>query len=98
MYYRYWMHRDASHLCPAHYGIRTRRHKLICYYNDPLGQPGAHGPVDPVEWELFDLEVDPYEVNNVIDDPAYAETLAELRDELARIQAHLGDTPYPIPA
>ena len=22
MYYRYWMHRDGSHLCPAHYGVR----------------------------------------------------------------------------
>ncbi len=36
MYYRYWMHRDGSHNCRAHYGIRTRTHKLICYYNDPL--------------------------------------------------------------
>ncbi|MEL7157472.1 MAG: sulfatase, partial [Actinomycetota bacterium] len=36
MYYRYWMHRDRAHGCPAHYGVRTRRHKLICYYNDPL--------------------------------------------------------------
>ena len=59
MYYRYWMHRDGAHGCPAHYGVRTRTHKLICYYNDPLDQPGAHGPADPVEWELFDLVADP---------------------------------------
>ncbi|MEL7159104.1 MAG: sulfatase/phosphatase domain-containing protein, partial [Actinomycetota bacterium] len=64
------MHRDRAHGCPAHYGVRTRRHKLICYYNDPLAQPGARGPADPIEWELFDLERDPYEVDNVIDDPA----------------------------
>ena len=38
MYYRYWMHRDSSHNVPAHYGVRTRTHKLICYYNDPLDQ------------------------------------------------------------
>lgn len=95
MYYRYWMHRDGAHLCPAHYGVRTRTLKLICYYNDPLGQLGANGPVDPLEWELFDLVNDPMEVSNVIDDPAYAEVRDELRTELARLQAELGDAPYP---
>lgn len=95
MYYRYWMHRDGAHLCPAHYGVRTRSHKLICYYNDPLGQLGANGPSDPIEWELFDLIADPMEVDNLIDDPSYAETLADLRTELARLQTEVGDTPYP---
>ena len=95
MYYRYWMHRDGAHLCPAHYGVRTRTHKLICYYNDPLGQLGANGPVDPIEWELFDLVDDPLEVSNVIGDPAYTHVVEELRAELARLQADLGDTPYP---
>ena len=61
MYYRYWRHRDDAHDVPAHYGVRTKTHKLICYYNDPLDQPGANGPVDPVEWELFDLVSDPLE-------------------------------------
>lgn len=94
MYYRYWMHRDSAHLCPAHYGVRTRTHKLICYYNDPLGQLGANGPADPLEWELFDLVNDPMEVSNVIDDPAYTEVRVELRTELARLQTELGDEPY----
>ncbi len=94
MYYRYWMHRDGSHLCPAHYGVRTRTHKLICYYNDPLDQPGAHGPADPVEWELFDLVADPYEVNNVFGHPEHAAVQAELLTELARLQAKVGDEPF----
>ncbi len=93
MYYRYWMHRDAAHNVPAHYGVRTATHKLICYYNDPLGQPGANGPADPVEWELFDLVNDPLETTNVIDDPSYAAVVAELQAELARLQDELGDTP-----
>jgi len=93
MYYRYWMHQDGSHDCPAHYGVRTKTHKLICYYNDPLGQPGAHGPSEPMEWELFDLVVDPYEVNNVIDDDAYAQIRGELEAELTRLQAEVGDQP-----
>ena len=95
MYYRYWMHRDGAHLCPAHYGVRTATHKLICYYNDPLDQPGAHGPSDPVEWELFDLVADPYEVHNVIDDPEYAAIRAELAGQLAAFQADVGDDPFP---
>ena len=95
MYYRYWMHRDGAHLCPAHYGIRTKTHKLICYYNDPLDQPGAHGPSDPVEWELFDLVADPFEVSNLYGDPQQADLIAELETELLAHQERIGDTPYP---
>lgn len=95
MYYRYWMHRDGAHNVPAHYGVRTRSHKLICYYNDPLGQLGANSPVDPVEWELFDLVADPLETTNVIDDERYAEVRRELEAELARLQAAVGDEPHP---
>lgn len=95
MYYRYWMHRDEAHNVWAHYGIRTHRHKLICYYNDPMGQPGAHGPATPPEWELFDLERDPFETHNVIDDPGYAGVAAELRERLGRLQAEVGDEPHP---
>jgi len=95
MYYRYWMHRDGAHNTPAHYGVRTKTHKLICYYNDPLDQEGANGPADPIEWELFDLVDDPLEMRNVIDDPAYGAVRAELATELARLQSELGDDPYP---
>ena len=34
--------------------------------------------------QLYDLENDPYEQNNVANDPAYAEVLQRLKDELAR--------------
>ncbi|MBT8213166.1 MAG: sulfatase [Acidimicrobiia bacterium] len=94
MYYRYWMHRDEDHDVWAHYGVRTLEHKLIYFYNDPLGQPGALGPSDPPEWELFDLEADPFEVNNVYDDPAYAGVVADLQRELARLQDVVGDEPH----
>ncbi|MGA9596598.1 MAG: sulfatase [Acidimicrobiia bacterium] len=95
MYYRYWMHRDSAHNTPAHYGVRTKTHKLICYYNDPLDQPGANGPRDPIEWELFDLEADPYEVSNVVDNPDYTTVRSMLEEELTRLQAVVGDEPYP---
>ena len=95
MYYRYWMHNDGAHACPAHYGVRTRTHKLICYYNDPLDQLGARGPANPMEWELFDLVADPLEVDNRYGQPGTEATTAELRTELARLQAAVGDTPFP---
>jgi arylsulfatase A-like enzyme len=94
VYYRYWMHDDEIHRVPAHYGVRTRTHKLIGYYNDPLGQMGARGPVVPPEWELFDLVADPAELHNVIADPAYRQVALELQAELARLQADLGDEPH----
>jgi choline-sulfatase len=95
MYYRYWMHNDGAHAVPAHYGVRTTTHKLICYYNDPLGQPGANGPANPIEWELFDLVADPLEVDNIYGRPGTEAITAELRTELARLQATVGDTPHP---
>lgn len=94
MYYRYWEHDDPHHHVPAHYGVRTRTHKLICYYGDSLGVPGASERRMPIEWELFDLENDPQELNNVIDDPAQRVALDELREELERLQNHYGDEPY----
>ena len=93
MYYRYWMHNDGSHACPAHYGVRTKTHKLICYYNDPLDQPGANGPANDVEWELFDLVADPLEMHNLYGQPGTEALTAELLAELHRLQAEVGDEP-----
>jgi len=106
VYYRYWMN-AAHHNVAAHYGIRTHKYKLIYYYYDGCGQPGTEqghcagkgsilslDDLEP-EWELFDLEKDPAELNNVIDDPAYAGVARELKDELHRLQAEVGDERYP---
>jgi arylsulfatase A-like enzyme len=93
LYYRYWMHK-AHHNVYAHYGLRTHRYKLIYYYNDALGQAGAIDETYDPEWELFDLEQDPYELHNVYHDPAYAELVAELTEELHRLQAEVGDERY----
>ena len=94
MYYRYWMHK-AQHNVYAHYGIRSHRYKLIYYYADALDQAGAINERYTPEWELFDLEADPFELHNVVGDPAYREIVAELKAELHRLQAELGDERYP---
>ncbi|MFE3448949.1 sulfatase [Nonomuraea sp. NPDC059194] len=94
VYYRYWEHDDGIHHVWAHYGVRTERHKLVYYYADGLGLPGTSNQVFAPEWELFDLESDPWELRSVHDDPAYTDVRRELAAELARIQAEIGDKPH----
>ncbi len=93
MYYRYWMHK-SHHNVYAHYGVRTHRYKLIYFYNAALGQPDAVDETYEPEWELFDLERDPYELCSVYNDPAYADVRRELTDLLHRLQEEVADERY----
>jgi len=78
VYYRYYEY-PAVHSVKRHYGVRTDRYKLIHFYYD----------ID--EWELYDLKKDPDEMNNVYDDPAYADVVKELKAELKRLQKKYKD-------
>lgn len=77
MYYHYYefghLGKGGWHRVHPHYGVRTERYKLIYFY-------------DLDAWELYDLKEDPHELNNVYADPAYQDTVAELKAELARLQ------------
>lgn len=92
MYYRYWVNRDVAHHVWAHHGVRTDRYKLVYYYDEPCDAPGAYPGGGSPEWELFDLQADPAELQSVYDDPSYADVVADLKHELRRLQAELGDT------
>ena len=85
MYYRYFMH-QGEHNVYAHYGVRTKRHKLIYYYRDDPG---------PQEWELFDLEEDPAELMNVYGEGRYAETVRVLQARLKKLRSEFGDETDP---
>jgi len=76
MYYRYY--HPGHHNVAAHYGIRTDRYKLI-YFNK-LNQ-----------WELYDLQSDPREMNNVYRDPRYASTVKTLKEEMLKLKKELKD-------
>lgn len=93
MYYRYWMHNSNDHHVPAHYGVRTKKYKLIYYYGKPLGMKGAQEPPSKPEWELFDVEKDPREMKNIYNDPAYKSVVDQLKTQLHKLQQELGDTP-----
>ena len=85
MYYHYYEY-PAVHMVKRHYGVRTRRYKLIHFYYD----------IDA--WELYDLEKDPNELNNVYDNPAYADVVKELKAELERLRKEYKDTTgLPVP-
>ena len=85
-YYRYWMHM-AHHDNPGEMAIRTKSHKLIYFYGcDYKGENRT-----PPAWELYDLKKDPQEVNNVYDDPAYADVRDRLKTELADLRKNVGD-------
>ena len=79
VYYTYYEY-PAIHMVKRHYGIRTDRYKLIHFYYD----------ID--EWELYDLQEDPKEMQNVYDDPAYKEIRDMMHKRLATIRTQYGDS------
>ena len=79
IYYHYYEY-PAVHMVKRHYGIATKDFKLMHFYYD----------VD--EWELYDRRKDPQETNNVYDDPAYAETVAELKTKLEALRKKYRDS------
>ena len=78
-YYHYYEY-PGPHSVKRHYGVRTRRYKLIHFYYDSDA------------WELYDLQKDPDELNNLYGIPEYAEIVKDLKVELKRLRAQYGDS------
>jgi arylsulfatase A-like enzyme len=74
-YYEY----PGSHSVRKNRGVRTGRWKYIHYFEPPE------------EFELYDLQKDPREVNNLYGRPQYAGKVAELRAELDRLRKETAD-------
>jgi arylsulfatase A-like enzyme len=73
-YYHYY--EDAVHGVARHYGVRTDRYTLAHFYKSK-------------EWELFDRQKDPHQMNSVYGQPAYGSVERELKAELARLRREL---------
>jgi arylsulfatase A-like enzyme len=76
-YYQYFEYPHGWHRVKKHYGVRTKTHKLIHFYDD----------IDA--WELFDLKADPNELNNVFGQEKYATVQNELERELSRLKKEM---------
>lgn len=79
VYYHYYEYPLWHHVQP-HYGMRTPKYKIAHFYYD----------IDV--WEMYDLENDPDEMNNLMLDANYTELAEKLKKELAQLRIEVGDT------
>lgn len=79
LYYHYYDY-PAFHMVKKHYGISTKRYKLMHFYDD----------ID--SWEFYDLEQDPSEMRNAIEDPNYADVIQRMHLQLDSVQKAYGVT------
>jgi arylsulfatase A-like enzyme len=77
IYYRYY-HDPGDHNTRAHYGVRTKTHKLIYFWKKD-------------QWELYDLVNDPNELNNLYGQPGQEQLTASLKAELLRLKKAVRD-------
>ena len=79
--YEYYEYPGENEVRP-HRGIRTERYKLIHYY------------LEPEEFELYDLQDDPGELNNLYENAAHRPLLDMLRRRMAELRRETGDVAY----
>lgn len=82
IYYHYYEY-PGFHSVRAHYGVRTDRYKLMRFYGDINA------------WEFYDLETDPGEMHNRIDDPSMQGVIAGLKRKLVDLRTQYEDTDGP---
>ncbi|MFT6058672.1 MAG: arylsulfatase A-like enzyme [Lentimonas sp.] len=77
IYYHYYEY-PSVHMVPKHNGIRTERYKLMHFYE--FG-----------EWEFYDLENDPEELNNLYGKTDFAELIETHKAKLVSLQDYYDD-------
>lgn len=77
VYYHYY--ENGEHGVSPHFGVRTKRYKLIRFYEKVSG------------WELYDLQADTAEMNNLYGKKGYEKNTALLKKQLGALIAHYGD-------
>lgn len=78
LYYHYYEGPPRVHRVAQHYGVRTDRYTLVHYPNHE-------------EWELFDLETDPEQIQSVYGDPEYADIQQALKNRIDELQEQYED-------
>ena len=80
LYYHFYEY-PAEHKVKRHYGVRTDRYKLIHFYND----------ID--QWELYDLEADPTEMEDLYGKSGFEAITEELKGRIKEMEIEYGVTP-----
>jgi arylsulfatase A-like enzyme len=75
----------AQHCVRKNRGVRTKRWKLIQFWEQPE------------EWELYDLQNDPDELHNLVGDQKHASVLRIMKEQLQRVRDEVGDRDPPGP-
>jgi arylsulfatase A-like enzyme len=78
-FYEYYEY-PAEHCVRKNRGVRTRRWKLIHFWEQPE------------EWELYDLQNDPDEMRNLAASRSHASIVRDLRQRLTALRRETGDT------
>jgi arylsulfatase A-like enzyme len=76
--YEYYEFPGAEEVRP-HRGVRTERYKYIHFF------------LEPQEYELYDLQTDPNEDENLYGKPEYAELTARMQTRLEELRRETGD-------
>lgn len=71
LYYHYY--ENGEHAVSPHFGIKTKRYKLIRFYKRVEG------------WELYDLENDPHEMHNLYGNKKYKKITVALYQHLLQL-------------
>ncbi|KAA3610529.1 MAG: DUF4976 domain-containing protein [Calditrichaeota bacterium] len=74
IYYHYYEYPHGWHDVKKHYGVRTKKYKLLQFYDELEAT------------ELYDLEKDPNELKNVNGDPQYAQIQKDLETKLQELR------------
>ncbi len=88
MYYRYYSNESNR---PAHFGIRTDRYKLALFYGQSRIKIERDTMKYPPGWEFYDLQKDPREDHNAINDDNYQATIKQLKRRLNTVKGQTGD-------
>ena len=78
IYYHYYEY-PSVHMVPRHNGIRSKRYKLMHFYQFEN------------EWELYDLKTDPDELKNLYGNPKFAKLRKRMKVRLEHLVDHYED-------
>ena len=76
LYYHFY--ENQEHKVAKHVGVRTDRYKLIYFYENN-------------EWELYDLQKDKSEMNNVYHEPGYKTVRQKMQKQLSQLTQEYKD-------